>query len=273
MNIFQSIILGIVEGATEFLPVSSSGHLIIARKLLSLPLSGSLAYDAVLQFASALALALYFWKDILVLIKTCFDMVLGRSFVENDKTMVWAIILGTIPAIIFGLLLQSYMDGVFRNVKLVGVALLLGSGLMYVAQSKVESRKLKVGEEEKEGKLTVWKGIKIGFYQCLALIPGVSRSGATISGGLLSGLSRDEAVRFSFLMSIPILLGSGLKELFSARHDLVNAGILPLFFGSLASFVVALLAIHYFIRFLRNHNLNVFIYYRILIFLAIFLLF
>jgi undecaprenyl-diphosphatase len=271
MNIFQSIILGITEGATEFLPVSSSGHLIIVRKILSLPLSGSLAYDAVLQFASALALALYFWKDILLLIKTFFDLILGRSFVQKDKTMVWAIILGTIPAVIFGLLLQSYMDSVFRNVKLVGVALLLGSGLMYWAQtkSKIKNQNGKLGE----GENTVWKGIKIGLYQCLALIPGVSRSGATISGGLLSGLSRDEAVRFSFLMSIPILLGSGAKELFSARHDLVNTGLLPLFFGSLASFVVALLAIHYFIRFLKNHNLNIFIYYRILIFLAIFLLF
>lgn len=270
MNILQSIILGVTEGVTEFLPVSSSGHMIIVRKLLHLQLTGTLAYDAVLQFAAALALSAYFWRDILKLLFTFFDMVRGRVVSPESKTLVWAIIIGTIPAVLFGLLLQSYMDSVFRNIKLVGLMLLLGSGLMYYAQKKstVNSQQSIEGEP-----LTVKKGIIIGLYQCLALIPGVSRSGATISGGLLSGLSRDETVRFSFLLSVPILLGSGLKELLSVRHEIGPASMMPLLFGSLASFLVALLAIHYFIRFLKNHNLNLFIYYRIALFLAIFWLF
>ncbi len=275
------------EGATEFLPVSSSGHLIIVRQLLHLPLVGSLAYDAVLQLAAALALTLYFWRDIWELIQTFIAMVTGGTIVQKEKTMVWAIIFGTVPAVIFGLLLQSYMDSIFRNIKLVGLTLLLGSILMYYAQ-KYHDKMLREMAVVKEGRgapivladdpntgqpLTAKKGFIIGLYQCLALVPGISRSGATISGGLFSGLSREETVRFSFLLSVPILLGSGFKELISIRHDLGSVSMMPLFLGSLASFVVALAAIHYFIRFLKNHNLNIFIYYRILLFLAIFLIF
>jgi undecaprenyl-diphosphatase len=241
--------------------------MIIVRQLLHLPLAHTLAYDAVLQFAAAIALTIYFWRDILHLIQSFFLLISGKVIVEKEKTLLWAIILGTIPAIIFGLLLQSYMDSIFRNIKLVGLTLLLGSGLMYYAQRKSEHK------HEDDKPMSVKRGIIIGFYQCLALVPGVSRSGATISGGLLSGLSRDETVRFSFLLSVPILLGSGLKELISVRHDLAGTSMMPLFLGSLASFVVALFAIHYFIRFLKNHNLNIFIWYRIALFFAIFLIF
>ena len=272
MNILQSIILGFTEGVTEFLPVSSSGHLILVRKLLHLQLKNTLAFDAILQFATALALALYFRKEIFRLIQNFILLVSGKQIIEKEKIVLWSVILGTIPAIVFGLLLQKYMDSVFRNVKLVGLMLLLGSGLMWYAQkkSKVDSRQSFEGGEKK---LTVKKGIMIGFYQCLALVPGVSRSGATISGGLLSGLSQEEAVRFSFLLSIPILLGSGLKELFSIRHELGTVSVMPLFWGSLTAFVVGYLAIHYFLRFLKHHNLNLFIFYRIVIFLLIFWLF
>lgn len=269
MTIIQAIILGITEGATEFLPISSSGHLIIVRQLLHLQLTHTLAYDAVLQFASALALCVYFRKEIKELILTFFDYISRKPIYDSKKTLLWAIIFGTIPAVIFGLLLQSYIDSIFRNIKLVGLMLFLGSILIYYAQKYNERKtRAKTGGDEP---LTVKKGIIVGFYQCLALIPGVSRSGVTISGGLLSNLSREEAVRFSFLLSIPILLGSGAKELFSARHDLISAGLPQLIFGSLASFIVALLAIHYFIRFLKNHNLNIFIWYRIALFITIFL--
>ena len=267
MNIIQSIILGITEGATEFLPVSSSGHLIIVRKILGLELVNTLAYDAILQFASALALTIYFWKDIRDLIFSFFNLVFRRFVSEKQKTLLWSIVLGTIPAIVLGLLLESYMNSLFRNIKLVGVMLLLGSLLIYLAQRFAQNKKTD------DNPLTVRKGIVIGLYQCLALLPGVSRSGATISGGLFSGLSRDETVRFSFLLSVPILLGSGLKELISVSGDMGTISLVPLFFGSLASFVVALLSIHYFIRFLKNHNFNIFIYYRIAVSLAIFFLF
>jgi len=215
MDYIHAIILGLVQGLTEFLPISSSGHLIIARKIFNLPLEGSLSFDAVLQCATALAVLLYFAKDLWGIACSAFRYVRGKAIEEREKTYIWAIILGTIPAVIFGLLLESTMDSVFRNTSLVAGTLLAGSVLMGYAQekSKVDSRQSGGGTQS----LTLRKGIVVGFFQSLALIPGISRSGSTISGGLLMGLSREEATRFSFLLSVPILVGSGLKKLLGGR--------------------------------------------------------
>lgn len=269
MDYIHAIILGLVQGLTEFLPISSSGHLIIARKIFNLPLEGSLSFDAVLQCATALAVLLYFAKDLWGIAYSAFRYVCGKAIEEREKTYIWAIILGTIPAIIFGLLLESKMDSVFRNIQLVALALLAGSALMYGAQKYAEkiSPRVTLGEN---GGLTVKKGIMIGFFQSLALIPGISRSGATISGGLLMGLSREEATRFSFLLSVPILVGSGLKKLLEVDFTASGGVLGSLFIGSAASFVVGLLSIHYLIKYLKTHNLSVFIWYRVILAVALF---
>ncbi len=263
MSALAAIILGFVEGATEFIPVSSTGHLIIVREILGQNNLGGLSFDAVLQLATTLALVLYFWRDIWKLIKTFFGWISGKNIEHKEKTLLISIIIGTVPAVIAGLLLEKKMDTIFRNVHLVAWSLLAGSILFWLAQ--------KVSRENRI--LTLGRGILIGFFQCLALVPGVSRSGATISGGLISGLSRDEAVRFSFLLSIPVLFGSGLKKLFEIRGDLSSGLGLPLFLGSVVAFLVGLLSIQFLIKYLKNHNLNLFIYYRIVLFIAIFLLF
>ena len=255
MTHFTAIILGFIEGATEFIPVSSSGHLIIVRDILGAGLEHSLSFDAVLQLSTSLALLIYFYHDLKTMVMTAYAMVRGRPVEPKNKTLVYAIVIGTIPAVIFGLLLENYMDTLFRNPHLVALALLFGSLLMWFAQRK----------KHPPSDVTVKKGIVIGLYQCLALIPGVSRSGATISGGLLEKMSREEAARFSFLLSIPILIGSGLKKLFELRHDLVGSFGSTLLLSSFIAFVVGLISINFLMKYLKKHSLNVFIWYRVVI--------
>lgn len=271
MTYIDAIILGFVQGLTEFLPVSSSGHLLIARKIFDLPLQGSLSFDAVLQCATVLAVLLYFAKDLWGIALSALRYISGRIISETEKVYLWAIVLGTIPAIIFGLLLESTMDSVFRNINLVALALVAGSVLMWYAQRKSKgdtiSPRVTLGEHST---LSIKKGVTIGFFQSLALVPGISRSGATISGGLLAGLSREEATRFSFLLSVPILVGSGLKKLLEVDFAASGGVFGPLFIGSVVSFIVGLLAIHYFIKYLKTHNLSVFIWYRVLLAVVLF---
>jgi undecaprenyl-diphosphatase len=271
MTHLAAIILGFIEGATEFIPVSSSGHLIIGRAILGLGSVGSLTFDAVLQLATSCALLVYFWRDVLRLIQTAWKIVTRQPVEQKEKTLLYAIILGTIPAVIGGLLLEKQMDTIFRNVHLVALTLILGSILMWLAQKY--SRKVAPHEPLGElGKhmISIKKGIMIGFFQVLALVPGVSRSGATISGGLFAGLTQEEATRFSFLLSLPVLFGAGLKKLFEVRHDLFSSGYgSALLLGSLTAFIVGLLSIRFLMRYLKTHSLNVFIWYRVLVALVI----
>ena len=265
MTPIDGIILGIVEGLTEFLPVSSSGHLIIARDLLGLLVPNGLAVDAVLQLATVFAVGVYFFRDLLGIAYTALYKMLGRPVSDKDSTLLYAVLLGTIPGVLFGLLLEKTMDTVFRSMFLVGVTLVLGSILFIVAEKYAK----------KNQTLTAKRGFLIGLFQSLALVPGISRSGATISGGLLLGLSREEATRFSFVLSFPILLGAGLKKFLDllGSHELGTLGF-PFFLASLSAFLVGLMAIHFLIRYLRTHTLYVFVYYRLilagLIFLVIF---
>ncbi len=269
MDVLVAIILGFIEGATEFIPVSSTGHLIVVRELFGINEATGLSFDAVLQLATTLALLVYFWKDILKLVQTFFDLVLKRNIDRKDKILFWGIVIGTIPAVVFGLFLENQMATAFRNVNLVAVTLILGSGLFAFAEYISKSVYQK-GNAWSPSSISVLKplsiarGVVIGFFQAMALFPGVSRSGATISGGLLMGLSKDDAVRFSFLLSIPILLGSGLKKLFEIRHDVFTTGYgVSLLLGSITAFVVGLLSIQFLIKYLKTHNLSVFIWYRI----------
>jgi undecaprenyl-diphosphatase len=231
----HTIILGIVQGLTEFIPVSSSGHLILAREFLTIH-GNDLAFDAVLQLATILAVAVYFWKDLWGLL--------------YDWKKLKIIILATIPAVVFGLLLEKYMETVFRNVLLVAIMLAVGSFIMLLSEYF----------STKDKQLTLKNGFIIGLFQCLALIPGMSRSGMTISGGLFTGLSREEATRFSFLLSFPIILGSGLKKALDIQTFDLSFGL-----AFITAFIVGLGAIHFLIKFLKNHSLRAFAWYRILL--------
>jgi undecaprenyl-diphosphatase len=265
MTHFVAIILGFVEGATEFIPVSSSGHLIIFREILGIKDFGGLAFDAILQLSASLALIVYFWKDVVYLVKNFWILIKNRKADKiEDPTLLYAIVIGSIPAVVFGLFFENLMESLFRNTELVALTLVLGSILFWYAEKNAK----------KNHSLTLGRGLVIGIFQCLALVPGVSRSGATISGGLITGLSKDEAVRFSFLLSIPILFGAGLKKLFEIRNDLFTTDIgSPLLFGSITAFITGLVAINFLIKYLRNHDLNVFIWYRIVLAIIIVFIF
>ncbi|MFZ2522720.1 MAG: undecaprenyl-diphosphatase UppP [Minisyncoccia bacterium] len=266
MTAFTAIILGIVEGATEFIPVSSTGHLILVRNFLSIDDTSGLSFDAILQFSATLSLIAYFWKELLNLTLTFWDIVTRRNVDQKSKTLLYSILLGTIPAVIFGLILERQMETIFRNVQLVTVTLILGSLLMWFSEKF--SQKYTGANKA----LNLGRGVVIGFFQSLALLPGISRSGATISGGLIIGLRKDEAVRFSFLLSMPILLGSGLKKIFDVREVLFSSDFgPPLLLGSISAFLVGLFSISFLIKYLKTHNMNVFIWYRVVLALIIFL--
>ena len=258
MDIISAIILGVVQGLTEFLPVSSTGHLILMHNLLDVEGDNSLAFDAILQLATVLAVIVYFFEEIYALVQT-FMRKLGKLPVnEKDLVMLKALAIGTLPAVVLGLLLESYMETVFRHPLLVAVVLVIGSILFMWAEYQYQNC-------YHDREITVKSGFKIGLFQTLALIPGFSRSGATIAGGMLLGLSRSDAARFAFLLSIPIILGSGLKKLL----ELITSDTLvvwtPIIVGSSVAFVVGLCAIHFMLGFVKKHTLWPFIWYRIIL--------
>jgi undecaprenyl-diphosphatase len=256
MDILISMLLGFVQAVTEFLPISSSGHLIIFRDLTNTQFEYGLAYDSVLQFATTLAVLVYFRKDILRLIKSFFFLCKGKLDDKSDKILIYAIVIGTIPAVLLGLLLEDMMDTVFRNSLLVAVTLILGAGVMYLAD--------KLSKQDRE--INIKNGLIVGLFQSLALIPGMSRSGMTISGGLLMGLKREVAIRFSFLLAIPVLLGSGAKKMIDlGSSGLLNSLGLELIFGAITAFIVGLLAIRFLITYLKNNSFKIFIWYRLVL--------
>ncbi len=259
-SVFDSIILGIVQGLTEFLPISSSGHLIITRDVLGIAQEGGLAFDAVLQLATACAVLLYFRKDIWDLIQNVFS----RSRDKAKTNLTVCLIVGTIPALILGLILEEYMETVFRNISLVALTLVIGSLVMLCADLFLSKRK-KQNIEHSE--ISLFKSIIIGFFQSLALIPGMSRSGMTISGGYFLGLSKDAAVRFSFLLSTPIIVGSGILKLVDIIQNpsLVSGGTSTLVFGFIFAFVFGWFAIDFLLKFLKTNSFTVFVIYRIVL--------
>lgn len=270
MEIVNSVILGVVQGLTEFIPISSSGHLILARELLGINVKYSLAFDAVLQLATTFAVLVYFRKDIFNLAKNFFRLISGKFVEAKDLILLKAVILGTIPAVVIGLLLEDSMDTAFRSPLLVAGTLIVGGLIMFFAE--VFSKRFTEKNNGEKLELSVKRGIGIGFFQALALIPGFSRSGMTISGGLFFGLKREEATRFAFIMAFPVLLGAGSKKLLELGSDgLLNSVGFELFFGSLASFLVGLLAIHFLVTFLKKNTMNAFVVYRFV--LAAFVLF
>jgi undecaprenyl-diphosphatase len=259
-SVFDSIILGFVQGMTEFLPISSSGHLIIARDVLGITQNGGLAFDAILQLATACAVLLYFRKDIWDLIQNLFSR--SRDKIKTNLTL--CLIAGTIPAIVLGLLLEEYMNTVFRNISLVALTLIIGSCVMLCADlflSRIKKQNIQHSE------ISIFKSIIIGLFQSLALIPGMSRSGMTISGGYFMGLSKEMAVRFSFLLSVPIIVGSGLIKLVDIVKDptLVSGGTSVLIAGFVSAFIFGWLAIDFLLKFLKTNSFVVFIVYRVVL--------
>ena len=264
MPFLPAILLGVVQGLTEFLPISSSGHLVLAHSLFDAVSANDLAFDAVLHLATALAVIVYFRKDIWLLINTVLRKLERLPVNERDMNLVTALLIGTVPAVIFGLLLESYMETIFRSPLLVAGVLVAGSFLLMVAEWFYLNR-------PREESINLSKGFKIGLFQSLALVPGVSRSGASIAGGMLLGLSRVEATRFAFLLAVPVILGAGSKKFLELMNASESVALGAVAAGAVTAFVVGLMAIHFMLRFLRTHTLWPFIWYRII--LAAFVIF
>lgn len=259
MDIFSSIFLGFIQGVTEFLPVSSTGHLVITRSVLGIDDAYGLAYDAMFHLATAAAVIVYYFDELWLLLQALLRKLGRLPTNEKDIMIVKALAIGTVPAVLTGLLLESYMDNLFRHPVLVAFVLVAGSIIFMVAEYRYQQTSF--GKE-----IDTTTGFKIGLFQCLALIPGMSRSGITIAGGMFLGLSRSEAARFAFLLSVPVILGAGTKkflELITTSDVVVPwASVIA---GSVTAFVVGLLAIHFMITFVRKNTLWPFIWYRIIL--------
>jgi len=257
VSTFESIVLGIVQGLTEFLPVSSTGHLTIAEQLMGLPVDDPAvtAYTAVIQMGAIFAAVLYFWTDILRIAKA-WAVGLAKPELRGqlDHRMGWYVIVGSVPIGIVGLLAKDLITGPLRSLWVVAVALILWSGVMLYAE-----RRARPSRSEKD--LTMKDAILVGLVQCIALIPGVSRSGATISAGLLRGLDRVSATRLSFFLSIPALLAAGLYELKDSLSG--DIGIGQTVVGTVVSFVVAYVSIAWLLKFVAGHSIGRFVPYRV----------
>lgn len=251
MTIFQALILGIVQGLTEFLPVSSSGHLLLVQKALGIHETG-FAFDVALHFGTLLALLIYFYRDLVVLIKSI--------FVKSKHTrMAWLLIGATIPAAVIGFLLESAAESAFRSAALVAINLAVFGAIMLFADhfSRRYQKPVKLDD------ITTKQALTMGFAQAVAVVPGVSRSGSTITAGLLLGLDRVAATRFSFLLGIPITSGAVLKVMLKASaigqiQDHTSIFVV----GVAMAFVSGLFAIKFMLNYLGRHSLAVFAYYR-----------
>ena len=263
LTYFDSIILGIVEGLTEYLPVSSTGHLTITEKLLGLTVDDKsvTAYTAIIQVGAIAATVLYFFKDIVRLLGAWFrGLRSADQRTHHDYQLAWAVIVGSIPVGVVGFLARKAITGGLRSLWVVAAALILWSVVMWVAEQRhtiLESS----GVQRGEGQVTMRDGLVIGLVQCFSLIPGVSRSGATISAGLINGLDRVTATRLSFFLAIPALTAAGLYELKDVDPSVVGMGQLAV--GTVISFFVAYASIAWLLRFVAHHPITTFVWYRV----------
>ncbi|MCO6452325.1 MAG: undecaprenyl-diphosphatase UppP [Caldilineales bacterium] len=251
MTTIQALILGIVQGLTEFLPVSSSGHLVLVPWWLGWDSPG-LAFDALLHWGTLLAVLVYFWRDWLRMFAAVLNRLRGKADPEGQDRLFFLIIIGTIPAAVLGYLLEDFFTQLFETPAIVPV-LMVATGVMLVLAERLHRGTLPVN------KMGIPNAIIIGFAQALAIAPGISRSGATMSAGLWRGLDRPAAARFSFLLGTPIIFGAGLFKL----PDLLDAtpsfgDWMPLIVGFLAAAISGFLCIRWLLRYLQGHSFYIF---------------
>ena len=259
----QAIVMGVVQGLTEFLPVSSSGHLIIVPYLAGWkdPFITSLAFSVMLHIGTLVALLVYFRADWLRLVPAGLATIRDRSFEgDPDRRLAWLLAVATVPALIIGVALNDVVEQRFREVGLVALMLVVGGGILWLAERQGSRRLLPVD-------LTFPKALAIGGAQAIALIPGISRSGISISAGLFAGLDRESAARFSFLMATPVTAAAAAYETLKVVSG--DAGIVvevaPLFGGMAAALISGLVAIAVLLRFLRTRSTDIFVVYRVIL--------
>lgn len=245
MNYLLALLAGFVQGLTEFLPVSSTGHLIIFEKMTGISQeSFGLTFDASLHLGTLLAILTFFWRDYM------------RALTSRKKVLL-AMVAGTVPAVVFGLLFEGLIESGLRQLWIVGAALVVFSFVMMYAEKKGTKSK-------KFNHLNVQNALIVGLFQALALIPGISRSGSTISAGMLLGFGREDAAKFAFMLSGPIVVAAGSKKFLDVVTSGVAASELGFFIvGMISSAAFGYLTIKYFLAYLNKNGLMPFIYYRI----------
>jgi undecaprenyl-diphosphatase len=277
MTVLQAIILGIVQGLTEFIPISSTAHLVFASRLVglyngveaTLKAEQTTATIAVIQLGTLLAVLIYFARDIINITRAFVrDHVAllsgkrranGSVQLSHDAWLGWLVIIGSIPVSVVGLLFKPQIEGTFtKNLWIIATMMIVVAILLGLAEL--------IGKRERSmEQLGIGDSLVVGCAQVLALIPGSSRSGSTIMGGLFAGLTRETAARFSFLLSIPAIAASGVLELKEAIHKLPDGSYLPLIVATIVSGVVGYASIWFLLRFLRTHSTGVFIVYRLVV--------
>jgi len=266
LSYFDAVVLGVVEGLTEFLPVSSTGHLTVAEKMLGLKVDepAVTAYTAIIQLGAILATLLFFGRKIIRLFLAWVrGLTDAQARTNHDYPLAWAVILGSIPVGIVGFLARHVIEGPLRNLWVVAAALVAWSAVMFVAEKRHDDLAA-AGSQRGEGQVDAKDGVIIGLVQCFSLIPGVSRSGATISAGLLRGIDRVTATELSFFMAIPALTAAGLFSMVSERDNLGALGVGQMLLGTVVAFVVAYASIAWLLRFVATNSLRSFIGYRVL---------
>jgi undecaprenyl-diphosphatase len=264
-TLLAAVIMGIVQGLTEFLPVSSSGHLIIVPYLLGIkdPFITSLEFSVILHIGTLVALLIYFRSDWLRLVPAFFAAIRDRSLAgDPDRRLAVLIAIATVPAAMVGFLFHD-IENVVREVGLVAVMLVVGGAILWLAE--------RVGARQKVAlDLSFAQALAIGAAQAIALVPGISRSGISISAGLFAGLRREEAARFSFLMATPITAAAAAYEVLKVvRGEGVPIQVVPMAAGLLMSFVFGVLAIAVLLRYLRTRSTDVFVAYRVILAAAV----
>lgn len=257
MSIIEAIVLGLVQGLTEFIPISSTGHLKIVPELLGWGDPGA-AVSAVIQFGTILAVIIYFFRDIVRLTVGFFRGLASRKpFEHQDSREAWYVIFATIPIVVVGVLLKDQIEGVFRSTWVVTFQLISIAVLMQVAEAYAHRRGFRPREDFNAKDAWI-----IGAGQCIALIPGSSRSGSTLMTALFRRVPHDYAARFSFVMSIPAITAAGVFQLFESKDELAAIGATPILISILVAFVSGWASIYFLLRYLRTHTTHVFIYYR-----------
>ncbi len=266
-EIIKAIVVGIIQGLTEFLPISSSAHLRIVPSFFGWDDIGA-GYTAVIQIGTMLAIIIYFWKDLINMISGTAKALKEKKLSDNPHAKLFLnVCIGTIPILIFGYALKNVIDNQFRYMFLIAIWMIVFSVVMFVAERV--SKQVKAVND-----LTIKDSVIIGLFQAIALLPGTSRSGSTISGGFFLNMKREDAARYSFLLSIPAILISGLYKLYSDRKFLLSDidSISTLVIATIVSGIVGYLSIWFLLNYVKKNSLNIFIIYRILFGTAVIIL-
>jgi undecaprenyl-diphosphatase len=267
MTLVQAILLGIIQGLTEFLPISSTAHLRIVPALLGWGDPGA-AFSAVIQWGTLAAALIYFRADLVRLsLATVQGLVNGRPWQTADAKMGWMIGLGTVPIVVCGVLFKEPIETTLRSLYIMSAALIVLALFLVAAEALVRRRQRRSEKLKEQHHLGWWDALLVGLAQAVALIPGSSRSGVTITAGLFLGMTRHTAARFSFLLSLPSVFAAGVYELYKERHELLSsqADALNLVTAALVSGVVGYAAIAWLLAYLKTRTTYVFITYRLVL--------